>query len=344
MFRRIIFLSLTLALSGAVAMPQTKAAPTQMKPAPPQTKPDVRLEREIVLAGVQGRIDHLAADVAGKRVFVCALGNGSVEVVSLDQGRQIGQITNLKEPQGVVYVPLNKTLYVATGGDGMVRSYDARTLKPLKSADLGDDADNLRYDAARKMILVGYGGGGIAELGLDLKLLGEFRLPVHPESFQLSPSDSRLFINLPLQMSVATVDLKTHAVNTNWGHLGTLANFPMAIDAAHNRLLIACRMPARLLMLDTTNGAVTKRVATTGDADDLFYDDARGLAFVIGGGGFVDMVRVGPGNTLSSLDHIATAEGARTGLYVPEWNKLLVAAPRRNSSAARLLVFSVGGS
>ena len=309
----------------------------------PQTRPVVRLQREIVLAGGRGRIDHLAADVAGRRVFVCALGNGTVEVVSLRQGRQTGRITNLKEPQGIVYVPRNKTLYVATGGDGTVRSYDGRTLKPLKSVDLSDDADNLRYDAARKLILAGYGGGAIAELGLDLTRRGEFRLPVHPESFELSPDDKRLFVNLPLHMSVAIVDLKTRAVNAKWGHPGTLANFPMALDAAHQRLLIVCRMPAKLLIMNTANGVVTARMPTVGDADDLFYDAAHSAAYVIGGGGFVDVVRAGPGNTLSSMSHIATAEGARTGLYVPEWNELLVAVPRRGGSAARLLVFSVAG-
>ena len=33
--------------------------------------------------------------------------------------------------------------------------------------------------------------------------------------------------------------------------------------------------------------------------------------------------------------------GARTGLYVPEWNKLVVAAPRQGTDEARLLVFAV---
>jgi hypothetical protein len=38
---------------------------------------------------------------------------------------------------------------------------------------------------------------------------------------------------------------------------------------------------------------------------------------------------------------VPTAPGARTGLYVPEWNRLLVAAPKQGLKDARLLVFSV---
>ncbi|MDE3187253.1 MAG: hypothetical protein KGM96_06980 [Acidobacteriota bacterium] len=303
----------------------------------------LRLDREIVLPGVQGRIDHLAADVAGQRVFVADLGNGTVEAIALDRGARVGQINGLKHPQGIVYVPANKTVYVASGGDGMVRSYDGRTLKPLKSVDLGDDADNLRYDAGRRLVLAGYGSGAIAELGLDLTRRDDLRLPVHPEAFQLSADEKRLYVNLPLHMSVAAIDMDARAVNATWGHPGTLANFPMALDSAHGRMFVACRMPARLLMMNIETGAVMERIATVGDADDLFYDAARGNIYVIGGGGFVDVVRVGPGNKLASVAHVPTAPGARTGLFVPEWNKLLVAAPRRGTSQARLLVYSVAG-
>jgi chromate transporter len=45
--------------------------------------PPLRLVQTIPLPGVQGRIDHLAVDVAGQRLFVAALGNNTVEVVDL---------------------------------------------------------------------------------------------------------------------------------------------------------------------------------------------------------------------------------------------------------------------
>ena len=42
----------------------------------------------IALPDVEGRIDHLTADVARERLYVAALGNDSVEVVDLAPGRQ----------------------------------------------------------------------------------------------------------------------------------------------------------------------------------------------------------------------------------------------------------------
>ena len=89
------------------------------------------------LPGVEGRIDHLTADVAGQRVFVAALGNGTVEIVDLAQGKRSGEIKGLKDPQGLAYAPSNGAVYVAGGGDGTVRSFDSHTLKPLKEIKLG---------------------------------------------------------------------------------------------------------------------------------------------------------------------------------------------------------------
>ena len=37
----------------------------------------LKLNRTIPLTGVQGRFDHFAADIQGKRLFVAALGNNT---------------------------------------------------------------------------------------------------------------------------------------------------------------------------------------------------------------------------------------------------------------------------
>jgi DNA-binding beta-propeller fold protein YncE len=307
----------------------------------PGQTPALRLEREIPLPSVEGRIDHLSADVEGQRVFVAALGNGSVEVVDLREGKRVGQIKGLKEPQGLLYLPSNHALYVATGGDGMVRSYDGRTLALLKSVTLGDDADNLRWDHKSESIMVGYGDGAIASMSSDLIRKGEVRLPAHPESFQVSADGSGLFVNLPHDQSVAAIDLAKLAVTAKWGHLGAQANFPMAVDMRRDRIYIACRTPARLLALNTKTGSVAERIDTVGDADDLFFDKARGRIYIVGGEGFVDVVSAPTNGKLNSIGHIPTAAGARTGLFVPAWNKLFIAAPHRGTNQARLLVYSL---
>ncbi len=305
--------------------------------------PALKLEREIPLPGVEGRIDHLSVDLEGQRVFIAALGNGTVEVVDLHQGQRAGEIKGLKEPQGLLYLPANHSLYVATGGDGMVRVYSGRTLALTGSVFVGDDADNLRWDHETESIMVGYGKGAIAMLPTNLgsKVTEEVRLPAHPESFQVSANGSGLFVNLPGDQSVASINKAGLVVKARWGNLGARANFPMAVDPGDSRFFIACRTPAQLLALNTKTGSVVERIDTVGDADDLFFDQSRARIYVIGGEGFVDVVSAPESGKLNSIAHIPTAAGARTGLFVPAWNKLLVAAPHRGATPARLLVYSL---
>jgi len=328
MMRRNILLAFCLISGSALAVAQ-----------PPGS---LRLEREIPLPGVEGRIDHLAADVAGQRVFVAALGNGSLEIVDLAQGKRTDEIKGLKAPQGVAYVPANGAVYVAGGGDGTVRSFDSHTLKPLHEISLGDDADNLRYDAAHQQVLAGYGKGAIAALSLDLGKQANFALPVHPESFQLTPDGQHLAVNLPDNHSIGLIDLTSHAVNPEWAHPMGAANFAMAVDGTIRRLFIPCRKPPRLQVVNSETGHIAAWLPAVGeDADDIFIDERLRIVYVIEGAGVVNVLYVRFGDALVSRAKVPTAPGARTGLYVPEWHKLLVAAPRQGTQNARLLVFAV---
>src|SRR5690242_19145059 len=68
-FTGLRFVILALALGGAAAVAQG-AGP-------------LRQAEAIALPNVSGRIDHFSADVHGRRLFISALGNHTVEVVDL---------------------------------------------------------------------------------------------------------------------------------------------------------------------------------------------------------------------------------------------------------------------
>src|SRR5260221_12960454 len=61
----------------------------------------LRLVQTIPLPGVEGRIDHFAWDAKGKRLFVAALGNNTVEVVDLTAGKVGDRIKDLQASQGI---------------------------------------------------------------------------------------------------------------------------------------------------------------------------------------------------------------------------------------------------
>ncbi len=253
----------------------------------PKTADDpLTLSRTIALEGVSGRIDHMAIDLEGKRLFVACLGNNTVEVLDLAAGRRAGTITGLKEPQGVVFVPESGRIVAANGGDGTVRFYDGKTLQQVKTIDFKDDADNLRYDPAGKRIYVGYGSGAIGVLNAETgERTADIKLPGHPESFQLEARGDRIFVNVPTARQVAVVDRRKAAVVAAWPLKGVGANFPMALDEGNHRLFIGCRTPARLLVLDTESGNVVAALDCAGDVDDVFYDPAAKRIYLSGGEG-----------------------------------------------------------
>src|SRR6202048_208894 len=101
------------------------------------------LESKIPLGGVKGRIDHLAVDAARQRLYVAELGNNSVGVVDLKDGRLLRTLHGFREPQGIAYEPSSDTIYVANAGDGSVRLLHGEDLTPTGAIELGEGADNI---------------------------------------------------------------------------------------------------------------------------------------------------------------------------------------------------------
>src|SRR5437867_4938431 len=119
----------------------------------------LELVATIPMPAVKGRIDHLAIDLKGHRLFVAALGNDTVEVLDVEHNRHEKSLPGFGEPQGVLYLPESNRLYVTNGSSGRVDILDAGSLAPVKRIEKLDDADNLRYDTAQSKVVVGYGKG-----------------------------------------------------------------------------------------------------------------------------------------------------------------------------------------
>ncbi len=289
--------------------------------AEPQGEFPLRLAKTIPLADVSGRIDHMAVDAANQRLYVAALGNDTVEVIDLKAGTRAGTIKRLKKPQGVAFLPDSKRLVVASGDDGTVRVYDADR-KLIGTIEGLDDADNVRYDAAAKLVYVGYGGGALAVIDpLKIEKVAEIKLEGHPESFQLESKGSRIYVNVPDARHVAVIDREKRAVVAKWPLANASSNFPMALDEKHHRLFVGCRRPAELLVLDTDSGKSVVALDCVGDTDDVFYDAARQRVYVTGGEGFISVLEQVSADEYRSIGKISTASGARTS-YVRDQRRI----------------------
>src|SRR5438876_8067649 len=302
----------------------------------------LQLKQTIPLPGVEGRIDHLALDSSGERLFVCALGNNTVEVLDLRKGERIHSITGLGSPQGIVYIPELDRLFVANDKGGIFKIYDGKSLHEIGELNFKDDADNVRYDEATKKIYVGFGSGGIAIVNAqDGKQISSIKLSAHPEAFELEKNGKRIFVNVPDSRHVAVIDRDKGEVINTWKTDGAFGNFPMAFDEANHRLFIGCRIPSKLVVLNTESGEVVAKIDISGDPDDVFYDSKRHRIYAICGAGKIDIIEQTDANNYKAVTKIDTADGARTGLFVPERDTLFVAVPHRGSQQAEIRCYQV---
>src|SRR5262249_23710287 len=302
----------------------------------------LKLQQTIPLPGVEGRIDHFAFDAARERLFICALGNNSVEVLDLCKGERIHSITDLGAPQGVAYAPEVDRIFVANDKDGVYKIYDGKSFRQISELNFKDDADNVRYDETRKKIYVGFGSGGIAIVNArDGKQVGSIKLSGHPEAFQLEKEGSRIFVNVPNSRHVAVIDRDKGEVVASWKTDLAFANFPMALDEANHRLFVGCRLPSKLVVLNTDSGDVVAKVDISGDTDDVFYDSKRHRIYEICGASKIDVIEQTDPNTYKVLTKLDTANGARTGLFVPERDTLFVAVPHRGSQQSEIRCYAV---
>jgi DNA-binding beta-propeller fold protein YncE len=298
----------------------------------------LQLQSKIPLGFVKGRIDHMAFDPMRKRLLIAELGNDSVGVVDLEANKTIRTIAGLAEPQGIGYAQTSDTVYVANARDGSVRLFRGDDYTLVGSIGLGNDADNIRFDTAANRLLVGYGAGALAVIDVaQARKIGDFRLPAHPEGFQIGRSGDRIFVNLPTVHAVVALDAADGKEKSKWP-LSEGGNFPMAIDPSNGRVLVVSRNPPKLKVYAEEDGALIASVDTCGDSDDVFVDPKRPRVYVSCGVGFVDVFDV-RGATYDRVARIKTVAGARTSLLVPGLDVFLLAVRATITEEAAIWVY-----
>jgi DNA-binding beta-propeller fold protein YncE len=215
------------------------------------------LIQTIVIPNVNGRIDHMAIDIKGQRLFVAELGNNSLDIIDLKAGKRIHSFSNndklLNEPQSVLFIPELNRIFVSNGKDGTVDVFDANSFRMIKTIKLpSDDADNMRYDPSSRLVYVGFGEGSLGVINTtNYNIVGTMPLSGHPESFQIESENrvldkQRIFVNIPHSNSVEVVDSIKHAVLKTWTITNAQNNFPVALDEASHRLFVGTRDPPKL--------------------------------------------------------------------------------------------------
>lgn len=291
----------------------------------------------IELPGVSGRIDHLAIDSEGRRVYIAALGADKVEVVDLKSGLRVAELAGVREPQGIVFLPRTQRLFVAGGESDDVTAFESG--RRIGTVGGLPDADNLRWLASTGQLFAGYGSGLVAIDPNSIAIVQRIALLGHPEAFELAERGPEIYVNVPSAGLIVVVDRHTGKTIAEWRIAPDAANFPMALDEAAHRLYVGTRRPAKLLVYDTGTGRRLSEAPLCGDVDDLFLDTKGEQVLAVCGEGEVDAIATRRGLDGKALIRLPTRPGARTGGFEPASRTLFVAVPARLGHKAELRLY-----
>jgi hypothetical protein len=218
-----------------------------------------------------------------------------------------------------------------------VRLFRGAELTPAGQIALGSDADNVRVDDLASRVFVGYGDGALAVIDATTNSkVGEIALKGHPEGFRLESSGPRIFVNVPDAHTIAVVDRTTNKEVDSWETDSLRANYPLALDES-GHVLAVFRHPARVGVFRAQDGRLLSSLDTCGDSDDVFVDAQRHRLYVICGEGFIDTFAQ-DGDGFRRVARLATAGGARTGLFAPETDRLYLATRATSGHPASIWV------
>ncbi len=322
----------TLLAGLLLAVPTSAAGPAPLE-----------LVQTIPLKGAAGRLDHLALDARGNRLFIANLSNNSLDVVDLKAGKLVQQVPRQRKIQGVAYVPGRDRIFVGNGVDGTCNVFDGKSYLLVRSIKI-DDADNVRYDARTKQVYVAHADNALSVIDpKTLKVKATVKLPGPPEAFQLHPSQPRLYVNTLQPSQVAVVDTDRNEVVARFPLKLAAANYPLALDAEGNRLFVGCRKKPKVVVLDAKTGKEIAAIEIPGDVDDLFHDAKRRRLYAACGEGYLAVLQARGKDRWEVVQRVPTGKLARTCLFDPGSGRLYVPVPRQKGRGGpELRVFQAG--
>jgi DNA-binding beta-propeller fold protein YncE len=319
--------------------------------APAEVTVPLKLESFIALPGFTGDFDHFAVDEKDGRLFLAGEDHKTVEVFDLKTNQRIKSITGFGAPHAIFYLSESDRILVTDGEKGFLRILSGKDYSEEAHVDGLAGADSARIDPAARILYVITGGKDVPldysfVVAIDLdsnKKVSELRIESnHVEGLALESASSRMFINLTDKHAVAVVDRKSMKEIARWPIGSKADNSPMAYDEPHRRLLIVCRKPGTLLVMDSDNGKIITQLPAAERSDDIAFDSASGRIYVPGGDGRIFVFKQNSADQYELLGKVASEPGAKTCQLVPSLARFFVAvSPGETKAAAKVLVYCV---
>ena len=311
----------------------------------------IKLETSIPLPSFTGDFDHFAIDEKGGRLFLAGEDHKTVEVFDVKTNKPVKSITGFGAPHAIFYLPDSDRILVTDGDKGVLKILSGKDYSEIARVDGLAGIDSARLDASTQTLYAVTGGKDVPLdhsfiVAIDLKKpakVAELRIESnHVEGIALETSSSRLFANLTDKHAVAVIDRKAMKEITRWPIGSQADNSPIAYDEPHRRLLIVCRKPGTLLVMDSDTGQIVSQSPGPERSDDIAFDPAGGRIYVPGGDGRIFVFKQDSADKYELLAKVNSEPGAKTCLLVPSLNRFYAAvSPGETKALGKVLIFRV---
>jgi DNA-binding beta-propeller fold protein YncE len=262
--------------------------------------------------GGEGNWDYVTVDADGHRLFVTRATH--TMVVDTNSGALLGDIKGQVTSHGVAIVPKAGRGFITDGGGkGAIVIFDLKTYAVLGTIAAMPDADGIIYDAKLDRVLAVSGDGESLmmwkpDIDVTAGKVETIALGGKPE-FLASDGSGKVYVNLEDKDVVAVVDVMAKKVLARWPVAPAGSPVGMAMDMKGRKLIIGCRKPAMMVVMNADTGKVEATLPIGTGVDATAF--GGGEAFASAGDGTLTVAAEKDGK-YAVVQTVATPKLART--------------------------------
>lgn len=276
-----------------------------------------------VKVGGAGGYDYVQADSVGRRLYIPR--SDRIMVYDLDSLREVGTVSPAPGVHGAVVDPVS---HHGFSSSQPVVMWDARTLVPLRTIEVGGAPDGIFLDPATQRVFILSHRAPNATI-LDAQtgdILGTIDLGGAPEQ-AAADGAGRVYIDIEDKDAIAVVDSRTLQVVGRYD-ISAEGRVPagLVLDPERHLLFALCRNPAVCVIVDAGNGKILRSLPIGAGTDGGAFNPATHEVFSSQRDGTLTVIREESPGTFAVAQNLATMAGAKTCTLDPKSGKLFLIA------------------
>ncbi len=269
------------------------------------------LGQPIVVPGTKGRFDYLQIDEKLNRLLAAHTANGTLDIISLPDGKLIKSVSTGKTQGAVVDTDHNK-YYASVSAEKKLAIIDRQTLEITGTVSLPGPADALAYNPKNGMVYVCHDDGEdvwVVDPSRQ-KIVTSVKIPTQPEFVVYDPVTDKVFQNIKSQPVTLVIDPGPNSVAAIWSTVPAEGPHGLAVNPETHRLFSAGKN-GKLVVLDSVSGKSLGAVDIAEGVDQIAFDPGNKRIYCAAGQGKLTVLQETEA-AVKSLGSVATPAGTHT--------------------------------